>query len=88
MSTTPNNDYSRISPYTLEEFNTLLEENKPYTKDYFKLLRSNTIITLKDTSLDYIPEFKILFCSEYKFYIENSTNTIVKHFKVSIFYLY
>lgn len=89
----PLTDYSRISPYTLEEFNKLLEDNKPYTKEYFNSISSSPIITLENTTLDYLVDLKILICSKHKDFLNPSFNIILKHFIVSIlffklYYLY
>jgi hypothetical protein len=81
MSTTT---LSRISPLTLDKFNSLLEDNKPYSLSYFKNIEPTSTIDLDNISLKYLPNLKILICSKHSIYLDNNLDTIIKHFKVSI----
>jgi len=84
MSTTNLTSVSNIiSPYTLEEFNTLLEENKPYTREFYKSITPSKTIKLEDITLEYLVDIKIYICSKHKLYLEGNTNSILGHFKVS-----
>ena len=82
------NNLERISPYTIEEFNKLLEDNKPYTKETYKVIFPNTIETLTNTTLDYNINLKILVCSKCKIYLDNNTKKVIKNLLVSIFRYY
>lgn len=73
-----------LNNLTLEEFNTLLEENKPYTTSFYNSLTPSPIITLENTSLDYLIDLKILVCSRHKIYLPNKLDNILKHFRVSL----
>ncbi len=84
-STRSSLDRDRISPYTLEEFNKLLEDNKPYTKKDFKNIIEDTIETLENTTLDYNIALKLLICSKCSYNIAPSTSIIIKHLVVSTF---
>ena len=74
-------ELNQISPYTNEEFNMLLDVNKPYTKAFYKGLPSNSIETLEGTTLDFLADFKILICSKHKVYLDPKPEIVLKHFK-------
>ena len=83
MSFNSSTNVEKISSYTIEEFNKLLEDNKPFTKNTFKAIKSNNIETLENTLLDYNIDLKILICSKCNISLDNKSNIIIKHFKVS-----
>jgi hypothetical protein len=79
-----NSNLERISPLTIEEFNKLLEENKPYNKSTFKKIKFNKIETLDNTCLEYNIDINILICSKCSNTLTPNKDSIVKHLKVSI----
>lgn len=88
MSSTTSSIYykniERIRPLTIEEFNKLLEDNRPYTKETFKAITPSSIESLEGLPLDYNPDLKLLICSECSTTLNKDINNIVKHLKVSI----
>lgn len=68
---------------SINEFNSLLEANKPYTKEFYREMPSNEAVTLEGTTLAYLPNIQILICSKHRTYIEAKLSAIVEHFKVS-----
>lgn len=87
-TTSLNNNYynlERITPYTIEDFNKLLEENKPYSKSTFKEITPSKIDTFKDTLLDYNRDIKLLIYSKCSTTLNNNIIYIIKYFKVSIY---
>lgn len=87
MSTTSSleafNNLERIEPYSLEEYNKILEDNSPYSKTIFREVSTSTIETFKNTTLDYNTSIKLLICSKCSTTINNSLNSIRGHLKVS-----
>ena len=71
-----------ISNYTLEEFNNLLKDSS-FSKEDFNTLEENSYIELKNTSIRYLEDLKILTSLKNKEYISPSFNTILKYIKVS-----
>ena len=78
--TTSNRNFSL---YTIEEFNKLLEDNKPYNKEYIKDLEPSAIETLDNTYLDYNIDLKVLICLKCLKTIYNSISNIIEYLKVS-----
>ena len=70
---------NKISNITLEEFNTLLEENKPFNLESYNTIDSNTIVKIKETIIDYNIDIKLLVCSKCKIYLNTSIDLIIKH---------
>ena len=73
-----------ISNYTLEEFNTLLKDSS-FLKEDFKSLEENPYKELKDTSIRYLEDLKILTSLKNKEYINPSFNNLYKYIRVSNF---
>lgn len=90
MSSTTSSTYykniDRIRPLTIEEFNKLLEDNKPYTKETFKAITPSNIESLEGLPLDYNIDLRLLICSECSTTLTRDIPNIIKHLKVSIVY--
>lgn len=76
--------FTRISLYTLEEFNKYLENLKPYTLNNNSSSNFNSIETLKNTLLDYNKDLKLLVNSKSNTIIKNNISAIITSLLVSI----
>lgn len=82
-TSTYNNNIERISPYTIEEFNKLLEDNKPYTTSYFKNIKESKVYTIIPNYLEYYIDIKVINCLKCLSRVNNNVEDIVEHYKVS-----
>lgn len=76
---------SNLNP-TIEEFNKILEDNKPYNSSTYNTIIASSTIALNNTSLKYLIDLKILICSRYSIYLDPNITLLLRHFKVSKFY--
>lgn len=75
---------NRISPYTLEEFNKILESFKPYNVSSKVNISSSSIETLENTPLDYNIDLKVLVNSKNSTIVENNISSIITSLLVSL----
>lgn len=73
-----------IKNYFNVDFNNLLEDLKPYTKDSFNKIKPSSTIGLPNTPILYLEDIKIIICRKCKIYINPTYNTIKNHLKVSL----
>jgi len=73
-----------ISNYTLEEFNLLLEDIKPLSKSSFNKVRPSSTLSLPKTPILYLSDLKLIICSECRYVIFPSSNSLKQHLKVSL----
>lgn len=78
-----NNNLDRTNNLSIDSFNTILEDNKPYTKEYFKDITKSNTIKLGFKYLIYIKEFNIIICSRCNTTILPTIKYIIVHFRVS-----
>lgn len=71
-----------ISNYTIEEFNTYLEEST-FTSSYFKNLEPSRIETIKDTFIDYNIDIRLLVYNKCKIALNPTIELVQKHLEVS-----
>jgi hypothetical protein len=62
---------------------TLLESLKPITLESFNKIKPSSSILIKDTTLEYLVDLKIIICLECKIYINPILKSILKHLRVS-----
>ena len=80
-SNSSSNSLRLPSNLTLSQFNTLLEENKPYNRDYFKNKEQSLVIKDKDLDLVYLIDIKLIVCSICKNALKPTKEFILEHFK-------
>ena len=76
------NNLERIKPLSLEEFNKLLIDNKPYSFNTFNSINPNTIKTLEEVYINYNIDLKLLICSKCFTTLSPTLELILRHFKV------
>ena len=72
----------RISPLTLQEFNQLLEESKPYSKAQFKDVNRDPVSPVKHTFLQHLEGLQVLYCTKCQTYVPPKEAEILRHLRV------
>ena len=84
MSLNSNLNLKKINPYTIEEFNRIVEDNKPYNSSTYNTINPSSTIALNNTSLKYLVDLKLLICSRHNIYLDSNITLLLRYFKVSI----
>lgn len=78
---------NRINKLTMEEFNNLLENNKPYNKEFFQNIKENEIIKIGNSFLNFNKDLNVLVCSVCNEIVDFRFDKIKNHFLVSFIFL-
>ena len=70
---------TRMSPYTNEEFNALLEQNQPFTTEHFRRVFYDVVTPIEGTILEYTRDLQVLVCGKCKTTLRPTLENVKQH---------